>query len=139
MSQTEHRPAGSAGERSTAELVQQLTELVPRLVREELALAKAELQEKGKHAGIGAGLFGGGGLVALNGAGALVAAAILGLAEALPGWAAALIVGVVLLAIAGVLALVAKNQVARAVPPVPEEAMANVQRDVQTVKERARR
>jgi MFS family permease len=140
MSESEHRiPSEEPRERSTAELVSQLTELVPRLVREEIGLAQRELQEKGKRAGIGAGLFGGGGVVALYGGGALVAAAILGLAEAVPGWLAALFVAVVLLAVAGVLALVAKRQVTRATPPVPEQALREIKKDVKTVKESAKR
>jgi uncharacterized membrane protein YqjE len=126
-------------ERSTADLVKQVTELVPRLVREEIVLAQRELQEKGKRAGIGVGLFGGGGLVALYGGGAVVTAVILGLAEAMPAWLAALIVGVVLFAVAGVLALVAKRQVASATPPVPEQALRGLKQDVQTVKESAKR
>jgi MFS family permease len=140
MTESERRTASNdPRESSVAELVSQLTELVPRLVREEIALAQRELQEKGKRAGIGAGLFGGGGVVALYGGGALVAAAVLGLAEAVPGWLAALIVAVVLLAVAGVLALIAKRQVARATPPVPEQALREIKKDVTTVKESTRR
>jgi MFS family permease len=140
MTESERRTASNdSRESSVAELVSQLTELVPRLVREEIALAQRELQEKGKRAGIGAGLFGGGGVVALYGGGALVAAAVLGLAEAVPGWLAALIVAVVLLAVAGVLALIAKRQVARATPPVPEQTLREIKKDVTTVKESTRR
>src|SRR5688572_6717263 len=113
--------SGGPREHSMAELVSQLTELVPRLVREEIALGQRELQEKGKRAGIGVGLFGGGGLVAVYGGGALVAAAVLGVAEAMPAWLAALIVALVLLLVAGVLAVVAKRKVASAGPPVPEQ------------------
>ena len=116
-----------------AELVQRATEQVSRLVRDELTLARAELTEKGKHAGIGIGLFGGGGALALYGLGALVAAAILLLDLVLPAWAAALIVAVVLFAVAGVLALVGKKQVSQAVPPMPEAAVRSVRADVDTV------
>jgi hypothetical protein len=126
-------------DRSTGELIHDVTELVPRLVREELALAKAELAEKGKRAGIGAGLFGGGGLVAFFGLAVLIAAAVLGLAEALPAWAAALIVGGVLLLVAGVLAAVARSEVRRAVPPVPEQAIESTREDVRAVTESAHR
>jgi MFS family permease len=126
-------------DRPAADLVRQVSELVPRLVREELALAKAELREKGKAAGTGAGLFGGGGLVAFYAIGALVTAAILGLAQAVPGWAAALIVAAVLLAVAAVMALVAKKQVSEAAPPTPEQAISSVKEDLSTVKESVRR
>lgn len=140
MTESQDQAAGGdARERSMAELVSQLTELVPRLVREEITLAQRELQEKGKRAGIGAGLFGGGGVVTLYGGGALVAGAVLGLAEAIPPWLAAVIVGVVLLVVAGVLALMGKRQVSAAGPPVPEQALRGVKHDVKTVKESAKR
>jgi len=129
----------TTGDPSTKELVQELAEQTSTLVRRELALAQLELKEKGKRAGIGGGLFGSAGLLALYGVGALVAAAVLALTTAVDGWLAALIVAVVLLAAAGVAALVGKNQVARAVPPAPEEAIASTKRDVQEVREHARR
>ncbi len=121
---------------STAELVSRLGEQVSTLIRSELRLAQVELQEKGKRAGIGAGLFGGAGLVALFGAGGLVACAILALALIMDAWLAALIVGVVLLAVAGILALVGRSQVQRAAPPLPTEAVEGIKQDIQTVKER---
>ena len=124
---------------SVGELVQRLSQQTATLVREEMQLAQAELQQKGKRAGMGAGMFGGAGLVALYGVGALVATAILLIATALEAWIAAAIVGVVLLLVAGVLALTGKKQVERATPPKPEQAMDSVQRDVAHVKERARR
>jgi uncharacterized membrane protein YqjE len=125
--------------KSVADLVRDVTELVPRLVQEELALAKAELSQKGKHAGVGVGLFGGGGLFAFFGLAALVAAAVLGLAEAVPAWVSALIVGAVLLVIGGVLALVGRSQVKQAVPPIPTKAVDSTKQDVKAVKESAKR
>jgi putative superfamily III holin-X len=124
---------------STAELVSQISGQVSRLVRDELALFKAEMSEKGKKAGLGAGLFGGGGLVALYGVAALLAAVILGLAAAMPGWLAALIVAVVLFAVAAVLAAVGRKQVRQATPPVPEQTVSSVKADIDEVKERVRR
>ena len=100
-----------AADQQVGELVQQLSTQTATLVRKEIRLAQLELQEKGKHAGIGIGMFGGGGLVALYGLGALIAAAILGLSTAVAGWLAALIVAVVLFVVAGVLALTGKKQV----------------------------
>ena len=109
------------------------------LIRQEMRLAQAELTEKGRHAGKGAGMFGGAGLVALYGVGALVAAAIIGIGTVLEPWIAAAIVGAVLLAVAGILALTGKKQVEQAGPPKPAgRAMASVQRDVDTVKARAK-
>jgi uncharacterized membrane protein YqjE len=125
-------------DRSVADLIRQVTELVPQLVRAELTLAKTELAEKGKQAGVGAGLFGGSGLFAFFSLAVLVAAAVLGLAEALPGWAAALVVAGALLVLAGLLALVGRSQVRRAIPPVPEQAVRSARLDVEAVKESAR-
>jgi len=129
-----------AQDKPVAELFRQLSTQTATLVRKEIRLAQLELQAKGRRAGVGAGMFGGAGLVALYGVGALVAAAILGLATALDeDWLAAVIVGAVLLLIAGILALTGKKQVDQASPPLPEQALDSVQRDVDQVKERARR
>jgi uncharacterized membrane protein YqjE len=124
---------------STAELVRHLSEEVSRLVKDEIRLAAIELTGKGRKAGLGAGLFGGAGVVALYGGGALVAALILLVAQALTPWIAALVVGVVLLIVAAVLALVGKRQVARATPPLPQEAIRSIKADVDAVKESAHR
>lgn len=124
---------------ATAELIRQMSEQVSRLIRDELQLAKLELGEKGKRAGIGAGLFGGAGVVALFGGGSLVAAVILLLARVMPAWAAAAIVGVVLLVVAAVLGFFGKRQVAEAAPPAPERTIESVKHDIDAVKERAHR
>src|SRR4051794_19092790 len=121
------------------DLVKQLSEQTSTLVRKELQLAQLELQEKGKRAGIGAGLFGGAGLIALFGAGTLIAAIVMLLATAIDAWLAALIVAVVLLAAAGVAALMGKKQVEQATPPMPEQAIQSTKRDVDEIKGRAAR
>jgi uncharacterized membrane protein YqjE len=121
-------------DQSTSELVQRASEQITRLVRDEIALAKVELAEKGKHAGIGVGLFGGGGVLALYGVGALIATLIIVFDLFLPLWLAALIVTVVLFAVAGILALLGKKQVTKASPPEPAEAVASVKADVDEVK-----
>ena len=121
-------------DRSTGELVQQLSNQTATLVRQELRLAQVELQEKGKRVGIGAGMFGGAGVVALYGVGALIAAAIIGIGTLLEPWIAAVIVGVVLLAVAGILALIGRKQVERGTPPLPEQAIESTKRDVDEVK-----
>jgi hypothetical protein len=97
------------------------------------------MTEKGKKAGVGAGLLGGGGLVALYGVAALLTAVVLGLAEAMPAWLAAMIVAVVLFAVAGVLALLGRREVKQATPPVPKQAVESVKADIDEVKERAQR
>lgn len=130
---------GQADTRSVAELVGDASEQLSRLVRDEIRLATLEMQEKGKKIGKGAGLAGAGTLLALYGLGALVAAAIIGLAGPLPAWAAALIVGAVLLVVAGILALAGKKNVQSATPPVPADAVDGVKQDVATLKERSRK
>ncbi len=120
------------------ELVQDLSRQTSTLVRQEMRLAQAELAEKGRHAGKGAGMFGGAGVVALYGVGALIAAAILGLATVLEPWIAAAAIGAGLLLVAGILALTGKKELEEAGPPKPEQAIDSVQRDIETVKARAR-
>jgi uncharacterized membrane protein YqjE len=116
------------------ELVAKVSEQTSRLLRDELRLAQLEMTEKGKRVGFGAGLFGGAGLLAVFGLGCLVTTAILALAGPLAGWLAALIVGLVLFAIAGIAALIGKREVGQATPPVPTEAVDGVKQDVQTLK-----
>ena len=127
------------GSRSTTELLQRLADQISRLLRQELQLARLELAEKGRRTGLGAGLLGAAGLVALYGLAALVAAAILLLAMAMPAWLAALVVALVLLALGGVLALVGRGQVRRATPPLPEQALAGIKADVDVITRRAGR
>jgi membrane protein len=124
-------------EQSTADLLRQLSEQTTTLIRQELELAKLELSEKGKKAGIGAGMFGGAGALGFYALGAFTACAILALATAVAGWLAALIVGIVYAAVAGVLALTGKNKVAAATPPLPEQAVDSTKEDVRWVKTRA--
>ncbi len=124
---------------STGDLVKQLSEQVSRLVRDELRLAQLEMTRKGKQAGVGAGLLGGGGVIALYAVGCLLAAAIIGLATAVAAWLAALIVGVVLLLIAAVSALMGKGRLSKATPPVPKQAVDSIKADVEEIKESAHR
>lgn len=119
---------------SLGELVGRMSEQTSQLIRDELRLAQAEMAAKAKKAGIGAGLFGGAGLFAVYGVGCLIAGAVLGLAGPIPDWLAALIIGAVLLAVAGVSALVGKRKVAQAMPPLPQEAVEGIKEDVQTLK-----
>lgn len=132
------QPSGTL-ERSAGELVKQMSEQVSTLVRDELKLAELEMTRKGKQAGIGAGMFGGSGVIALYGAGCLIACAILGISRVLAPWLSALIVGVALLAIAGIAAMAGKSRLQQATPPVPQEAVHSVKTDVEEIRERARR
>ena len=122
----------------TKELVQALSEQTSTLLRKELALAQLELKEKGKQAGLGGGMIGGGGLLALYGLGALFAAIIMLLGTVMASWLSALIVAVVLFAVAGVLALTGKKEVERAGPAKPEQAMTSTTQDVRHVREHAK-
>jgi MFS family permease len=124
---------------SIGELVQRLSQQTATLVRQEIRLAQAEMKQKGKQAGIGAGLFGAGGVVALAAFGAFVAGLVLLLGEAVAMWISAFIVAGGLLLVAGVMALIGKKQVTEAIPPKPEAAIDSVQADVAEIKERAQR
>ena len=126
-------------EPSAAELVKQAAEQVSVLVRDELRLAQLEMTRKGKQAGVGAGLLGGGGLVALYGVGCLIACVVIAISGVLAAWLAALSVGAALLAAAGAAALLGKGRLQKATPPVPEEAVGNLKTDVEVIKERTRR
>ncbi len=141
--QSEGRPSNGGAQPESqdtpvSELVKQLTDQTKTLVKQEIRLAQVELQEKGKKVGIGAGMFGAGGLVAFFGAATLITAIVLLLATALAPWLSALIVGVLLLGIAGGAALMGKKKIEQATPPVPEQAVETVKEDVQHVKERAK-
>ena len=122
---------------TVAELMKELSEQTTRLVHQELELAKLELSEKGKRAGIGAGMFGAAGVVGLYAVGALTACLILALATAVTGWLSALIIAAVYAGVAGALALAAKSKVQQAVPPLPEQATESVKEDIEWTKTRA--
>jgi uncharacterized membrane protein YqjE len=125
-------------ERGTGELLKELSNHTTTLVRQEIELAKAELGEKGKKAGLGAGMFGGAGLFAVFAVAALTACIIAALDSALPLWLAALIPAVIYAAVAGMLALQGRNKVQQAGPPVPEQATESVKEDVQWAKTQAK-
>ena len=134
----QHDDNGSAlRDQPISDLVKQLTEQTKTLVQQEIELAKAELSEKGKKAGIGVGMFGGAGLLGFFAFAVLTACLVLVLATAVAPWLAALIVAAVYGAAAGVLALSGKKQVTEATPPVPEQTVDTVKEDVQWAKQRA--
>jgi hypothetical protein len=119
---------------SIGELLRHLSEQTATLVRQELDLAKAEMQQKGKRAGVGLSLIGGGGVVALAAVGALTATLIMLLGEWMDGWVAGLIVTVAYAALAALLALQGKEKVSEAAPPIPKQAVETVKEDVQWAK-----
>ncbi len=124
-------------DQSVSDLVKQLTEQTKTLVHQEIELAKVELTEKGKKAGIGAGMFGAAGLLGFFAFATLTACLVLALDTAMAAWLAALIVAALYGAAAGVLALSGKKQVTEAAPPVPEQTVETVKEDVQWAKQRA--
>ena len=125
-------------ERPTADLLKELSDHTTTLVKQEIDLAKAELSEKGKKAGLGAGMFGGAGLFGVFAFAALTTCIIAALESPLNLWLAALIVAVVYAAVAGVLALQGRKKVKEAGPPVPEQTTESVKEDVQWAKTRAK-
>ena len=131
-------------DRRLSDLVKQLAEQTSTLMRQEVDLAKAEVTQKGRDYGKGAGLYGAAGVVGLLAAGALTAFLIMLLDGALANWLAALvvgialalIVGVVFAAIAGALAMAGRSRIKRATPPVPEQTVETVKEDVEWAKTR---
>jgi uncharacterized membrane protein YqjE len=122
---------GDLRERPLGELLKQLSEETTRLVHQEIELAKAELAEKGRQAGMGAGLFGAAGVVGFLALAALTTCLILALDAAMPAWLAALLVAVAYGAVAAVLALRGRAKVRQVTPPVPEQTIETVKEDVQ--------
>jgi Flp pilus assembly protein TadB len=129
----------AAPERSAGDLTKLMSEQVSTLIRDELKLAQLEMTRKGKQAGIGAGMLGGSGVIALYGLGCLIACVIIAISGMIAAWLSALIVGVALLAVAGIAALIGKSRLQKATPPVPQEAVHSVKTDIDEIKERTRR
>jgi uncharacterized membrane protein YqjE len=121
-------------DRPIGELLKQLADETATLVRRELDLAKAEMREKAGKAGPGFGMWGAAGVTALLALGSLTAFLILALDGAMPNWLAALIVGLVYAAVAGVLYLRGKRRVEEAGTPIPEKTIETVKEDVQWAK-----
>jgi uncharacterized membrane protein YqjE len=129
---------GDLHERSLGELLKQLSQETTQLVHQELELAKAELQQKGKQAGAGAGMFGGAGALGLAALGALTACFILALNAIMPAWLAALLVAVVYGIVAFVLVKQGQAKLKQASPPVPEQTIETVKEDVEWAKTQMR-
>lgn len=124
-------------ERSVAALLSDLASETILLLRQEMALFKAELHEKFSRAGYGATALGAGGMILYSGWLALLAAAVLGLATVLPGWLAALIVGILVVLIGAVLLLVGKNRLdTKAL--MPDRTLRSLREDEAWLKERLR-
>jgi hypothetical protein len=129
-----NEPDPALREKSMGELFKELSADLSMLVRQEMQLARAEMTEKGKQAGLGAGMFGGAGSVALLAAGTLSACLIAALALVMHVWLAALIITALYMGVAGALALIAKQRISKATPPVPEQTAETMKEDVQWAK-----
>ncbi len=129
---------GTGDERSVGELLRELSAETSTLVRQEVQLAKAELTEKGKQAGKGAGLLGGAAVMGLALLGAFTAFLIAVIALAVPVWLSALIVTVLYGVIAGVLALAGKKALQQAGPAKPEQTIDTLKEDAQWAKTQAK-
>ncbi|WP_150306882.1 phage holin family protein [Planctomonas psychrotolerans] len=114
-------------------LLKELPDRISRLVRSEIQLAKLEVVTKMKAAGVGAGMLAAAAFFALVAFAVLVAAAIMGLANVVPDWLAAIIVAVVFLLLAVVLALLGVKKLKKGIPPVPEDSLDSMKADVRAV------
>lgn len=121
-------------EHGIGELVKELSGQLSTLIRQEIELAKAEVSEKGKRAGVGAGMFGGASIAGLLMLGTLTASLILVLHLAMPAWGAALIVTALWGAVACVLALRGRTKLQEMGKPVPEQTIETVKEDLQWAK-----
>jgi hypothetical protein len=136
---TQNDEQAPSRELGTAELVARLSEQMSRLARDEMRLARLEMTRKGKAAGIGIGVMGGSGVIALYAVGCLLGCAIIAISGAVAAWLAALIVGAALLLVSGAAALTGRSRLRRATPPRPEQAVSSVRADMGQIGERAHR
>lgn len=135
---TPHPPAGATRDEPAGQLLRELSQQTSTLVRQEVALAKAELTQKGKLAGKGAGMLGGAAVMGLGLLGAFTTFLIAVIALAVPVWVAAAAVTVLYALLAGVLALAGRSELRRATPPKPEQTIDTVKEDVQWAKNQAK-
>ncbi|WP_036962669.1 phage holin family protein [Promicromonospora kroppenstedtii] len=129
-------PAGAPGPdrpASLGKLVEQVSEQASRLVRAEIALAKAELAEKAKKSGIGVGLLVVALLIFAYAVGVLLLAAVYGLGTVWPLWLSALAIGGFMVLVVAVLALVGAQLLKKAT--TPPESVQRVKDDITSIKE----
>jgi Putative Actinobacterial Holin-X, holin superfamily III len=120
---------------SPGQLASELAKDMSTLVRQEVALAKVELQQEAKTAGTAVGAFGGAGFAGYFVLLFLSLAGMYGLDSFMPiGWAA-LIVGAVWGVVAAVLAVIGRKKL-KNFSPKPERTIDTVKEDVQWAKTR---
>jgi lipopolysaccharide export LptBFGC system permease protein LptF len=134
MAQRQDPTQDDLRDRSIAELLRQLSQETATLVRQEMELAKAEVAQKGKKAGVGAVMFGGAGAAGLGTLGAFTAFLILVLNTFMAAWLAALIVTLVYGAVTAVLVMRGKEKVQEAGSPVPEQTAETIKEDIEWAK-----
>jgi uncharacterized membrane protein YqjE len=125
-------------DQSLGDLTKRVSEAISQLLRKEAELAKVEVADKARVMAMGGGLVVGAAVLGLAALGAITAAAILALATTIAAWLSALIVGLVLVALAGLLGLLGVKRVRRATPPVPVETVDSVKEDIEWVKTSAK-
>ncbi len=119
-----------------SELIRSLVADLVSLARHEADLVKIELKHKVSTAGAAVGMLVVAGLVALYGLATLIAASVLALAIVLPAWAAALIVGVILFAVAAALVLTGRSRIRAATPLTPKRSMDAAQEDIAWIRQK---
>jgi len=132
------RPDEARRDESMGQLVKDLSQDISTLVRQELQLAKVEMTQKGKQAGVGAGLLGGAGAFGLAVVGGSMATIILILDTFMPNWLAALITTLAYAAVGAILALRGRDRLKEAGSPVPERAKESVKEDIEWAKTHAK-
>lgn len=131
-------PKREVDDLSTVQLIERLTDQVGTLVRTEVDAGLAEVKDKGSRLGVGIGISGAGALLLFFGIATLIATAVLGLATVLDPWLAALIVAIAVLVVGGALAALGASRAKKALPPVPQDTAASVEKDIDAVKKRMR-
>lgn len=134
MATTTDASANGRRDASITALLGSLVADVTLLARSEAELAKIELKEKASKAGMGLGLIAGAAAFAFYALGALIAAAVLALAIVLPAWAAALIAGGVLVAVAATLAQIGRRRLREGMPFVPARTLATAEEDISWIR-----
>lgn len=120
--------------RSTGALVKDLSEQASTLVRQEVQLAKTEMAEKAKSAGIGAAALAAAAVAGLLALGTFTAFLVVALEAAMPLWLAALCMALLWALVGGGLALFGRAKLGEAGGPVPEKTVETVKEDIEWLK-----
>ncbi|MBV9470747.1 MAG: phage holin family protein [Abitibacteriaceae bacterium] len=124
-------------EKSLGELFSDLSQGLSNLMRQEVQLAKTEITQKVASAGKNIGFLVAAGVLAFVGFEALIAAAIIALALVLAPWLAAVIVGLALMIVSGILAFVGISSFKKT-NMAPQETIETLKEDAQWAKAQMR-